>query len=570
MLRKMLGVEVDVITEDEVIHNLAIDPGEHIPFVGAGLSKEAGVPLANEICEDIRERLALSYKVDDEWARNELNWDDSTRRYSSCLEKYAPMAASRVDYFRNLLQGARPSFAHHALALLMSNDKLHRNAITTNFDKLIEKSFVEQNIRECQAIRMFEEAEFRGHETDKCYLLKLHGDYDTHNILNTREETLSIEPFFVDLAHDLLPGRGLFALGSAGNEQSINAFLQALLKSEEKSLLARGVRWGVYISPRKPDKLSEADSADLVEKAVKQGHINRRLLELLSYSNNRQRPCQIFPVWGSGEFFLRLIKRLGDSALEDNAQLLLDHDMRVASLLQSRGIPPEAIDKHLEQLKRTQSRLGERRHVATSPPRKVYEFKLKTSGATVEIIYCDIASQDLLDSRRGNGRHAVVSADDTLISAGGGVALSLLSKAGKQFLLNELSKLTPIPQGSAVVTSAGSLPVHYIIHAAAIDIDGNGEYSVTAESIASAVSDTLMKAESLGVTSTFIPLIGAGVGGVSAADCLDAILKAADSSTHLPANHHLTIVIFDEIILDRNAVQDVSRQWEGTSNRAGA
>ena len=564
MLRTISDQQVDVITEAEAIRSLVIDRGEHVAFLGAGLSREAGVPLANEICVKIRDELKLSEKLpDDEWARK-LNWDDPTRRYSTCLEKYGT-AASRVDYFRRLLKGVSPSFAHHALALLMSNDILYSSALTTNFDKLIEKSFVEQNIRECQSIRMSEEADFWGQEKDKCYLLKLHGDYDTHNILNTRDETRRIDKFFTNIANDLLQNRGLLALGAAGNEEGIQKFLGSLLESDDKRVLSRGVRWGIFAGPRKPENLSEAASADTLVKAVEDGQLNFHILELLRQFNTATRPCQLFPVWGSGGFFLRLIKHLGDPPLDYSAQLLLDHDMRVASLLESRGIPPEAVDKHLDRLRQTESRLKKRQHAVTGPPQKILGFKLKTSGTTVEVVYCDIASQDLLSSRRDNGRHAVVSADDTLISAGGGVALSLLSKAGKEYLLNELAKLTPIPQGSAVVTSAGNLPLHYVIHAAAIEIDGDGENSVTKESIESAVSDALMKAESLGVTATFLPLIGAGVGEVPPEDCLDAILKAADSSRQLLPDHHLTIVIFDEEILSRKLVEQVSERWEKES-----
>jgi len=575
MFRSALDVPVDVVTEAEAIRGLVIDPGEHVAFLGAGLSQEAGVPLANEICEDIRKELARSeIRPDDEWARKKLNWDDPQRRYSTCLEKYGISAASRVDFFRRLLKGVNPSFAHHALALLMSHDILHPTALTTNFDKLVEKAFVEQNIRECQAIRISEEADFWGPERDKCYILKLHGDYDTHNILNTGEETRSIDGFFDRIVNRLLLGRGLLVLGAAGNEQSINKFLGTLLRSTDKNMLSRGVRWGVYVGERKPDDLSDESSADMLVKAVEEGKLNRNILELLRFSNNASRPCQLFPVWGSGGFFLRFIKHLSNRDLEDSAQLLLDHDMRVASLLESKGIPPEAIDKHLKHLDDAQKKLSKRQHATAEPPRKVLDFKLNTSGAAIKIVYCDIASKDLLRSREGNGRHAVVSADDTLISAGGGVALSLLSKAGKEYLLNELGKLTlnelgeftPIPQGSAVVTSAGNLPLHYIIHAAAMDIDANGDYSVTTESISRAVNDTLMKAEALGVTSMFIPLIGAGVGGVSAADCLNAILEAADASPHLQPDNHITIVIFDEFILGRNAVEQIAQRWERKAN----
>jgi O-acetyl-ADP-ribose deacetylase (regulator of RNase III) len=563
--RNVLGVDVDVITEAEAIRGILVVRDGYVPFLGAGISKEAGVPLASEICTYIRNHLA-SYKesTDDDWIRTQLNWDDPTRRYSSCLESYGSPEA-RVQYFRSLLKGVTPSFAHHALALLMCNDILHRNALTTNFDKLIEQAFTEQNIRECQAIRMSEEADyFWGSETDKCYLLKLHGDYDTHNILNTREETRAVPSFFVNLSRDLLRDRGLLALGSAGNEESINKFLESLLGPGGKRFLPHGVRWGVYVGPRKPEGLSEQASADILVEAVEGGSLNRRLVEILSDLNKKDRPCCLFPVWGSGGFLLRLIEHAGDSSLEYRARLLMDHDMRIASLMQAQGIPPSVVEKHLAHLQSAQERLKERLDVMTASPRKVVDFELQPSGPAVEIVYCDITSQDLLaGGSTGHGRRsAIVSADDTMISAGGGVALSILSKAGPKFLLNELGKLAPISKDSTVVTSGGSLPVQYIIHAAALEIDASGDYSVTASSVMSVVNDTLLKAQSLGVERVYFPLIGAGVAGLSPEECLTSILQAAHSAQTLAPEFRVVIAILDDLILSRDVIKGIAQEWQ--------
>ena len=560
MRKPVLDVYVDVITEEEAIHGLLVAPGEHVTFVGAGVSKEAGIPLAGEICDDLRKRLVRDYKdVDDNWLQGRLNWDDSSRRYSSCLEAYGS-PEDRVDYFRSLLRGHRPSFAHHALTLLMSHDKVHRNALTTNFDKLIEQSFMAQNIRECQAIRMPEEAEFWGPETDKCYLLKLHGDYDTHNILNTREETRSIPPFFIDLAHDLLRSRGLLALGSAGNEESIYKFLETLLKSPERRLLSRGVRWGVYVGSSKPENLSEADSANLVIKALEEGGLNRKFVEVLSDLGSKDRPCHLFPIWGSGRFLMLLIERLGDPSIEYSARLLLDHDMRISSIFRGRGISETAIERHLRRLRTAQARLMRHRVDPTLPPRNAIAFELKSSGTKVEIVYGDITSQELLSRSAANdGRSAIVSADDTMISAGGGVALSILSAAGSQFLLNELGKLAPVPQGTIAVTSGGSLPLHYIFHAAALEIDKAGDYLVTAKSVGDVVQDALIKADTLGVNLIFLPLIGAGLAGLSAAESLAAILQAAEETPDLSNKFHLVVVVLDEMILTREDLNNITK-----------
>jgi O-acetyl-ADP-ribose deacetylase (regulator of RNase III) len=557
MRKAVLDIYVDVISEEEALHGILVSPGEHVAFVGAGFSKEAGIPLAEEICNDIRDRLSGVFEgASGDWVHTKLNWDDPSRRYASCLEVYGSPQV-RVDYFRALLKGRRPSFAHHALTLLMSHDKLNRNALTTNFDKLIEQSFIVQNIRECQAIRMSEEVDFWGPETDKCYLFKLHGDYDTHNILNTREETRSIPSFFLAPARELLRGQGLLALGSAGNEESIYKFLESLLKTPGKRFLARGIRWGVYVGSEKPSGLSEAESANIVVKALESGHLNRRLVEILSDLSDEDRPCHIFPVWGSGRFLMRLIERLGDRSLEYNARLYMDHDMRIASLFRSHGIPPAAVDKHIARLRKAQSRLTDHKVALALPVRSAATFELKSSGATVDIVYGDITSQDLLTNYYpDNGRRAIVSPDDTMISVGGGVALSILSAAGPQFLLNELGKLSPIPHGSIAVTSAGGLPLHYVFHAAALQIDEHGDYLATVDSVRSVVNDCLTKSGALGVNVMFLPLIGAGLAGLSATDSLGAILRAADEFQHL-SNKNLIIAALDDLVLPRNVMENV-------------
>jgi O-acetyl-ADP-ribose deacetylase (regulator of RNase III) len=569
--KPVLDVYVDIITEEEALHGILVAPGEHVAFVGAGFSKEAGIPLAEEICDDIRNQLSRVFGEDnDDWVRTRLNWDDSSRKYASCLEVYGP-PEDRVNYFRALLKGHHPSFAHHALALLMSNDKLNRNALTTNFDKLIEQSFVAQNIRECQAIRMPEEAQFWGPEPDKCYLFKLHGDYDTHNILNTRDETRSIPSFFLDLSRELLRSRGLLALGSAGNEESIYKFLEALLSAPEKRFLSRGIRWGVYVGSRKPDHLSDAESANIVVKALEAGGLNRRLVEILSYLGREDRPCHLFPIWGSGRFLMRLIERLGDRSLEYNAGLYMDHDMRITSLFLSNGISPVAVEKHLERLRRARSQLAAHKIAPALPVRRVKTFELKSSGAKVDIVYGDITDQALLANFSAtDGRSAIVSADDTMISAGGGVALSILSAAGPQFLLNELGKLAPISHGTVTVTSGGSLPLQYIFHAAALQIDEYGDYLVTADSVRSVVHDCLNKADTLGVNAIFLPLIGAGLAGLSATESLGAILQAADEYQHLGDKKNLIIVVLDDLVLTKNAMEGIASEWRAPEDTLGA
>jgi O-acetyl-ADP-ribose deacetylase len=559
MRKGVLDVYVDVVTEEEALHSLLVAPGDHVPFVGAGVSKEAGVALADEISVDIRRRLESLRPgiANDAWARDYLNWDDPSRRYGTALERYGP-AEDRVNYFRSLLRNKRPSFSHHAITLLMAHDKLHGTALTTNFDKLLEGSFTEQNLRECQAIRMVEEAEFWGQERDKCYVFKLHGDYDTHNILNTRSETRSIPSFFLELARTILRGRGLLVLGSAGNEQSIVEFMHDLLSSTEMRVLSRGIKWGVFVGPRKPAQLSDEQSTEAVVTALERGTLNRRLVELLSDMNDKfgdRRPCSVFPIWGSSHFLLRLIEGAGDGGLVDSAKLLLDHDQRLTTLFRSQGVTSEAVERHLGRLAAAQVRL-ERATAATDvAPRLALETSVPTGA--LRIVYGDITGRSVMMQQAEPGRRAgVVSPEDTLLSAGGGVALTLADKAGLRTILNELSKLAPIAHGTAAVTSAGNLPVQYIFHAAALKIDVDGEYHVAPEMVEAAIRDVLAKAAALDVERLLVPLLGAGVAGLSPAQSLRAIVRAVVDAPVTGLDRRVTVVIFDEGVLGQDDVRD--------------
>jgi O-acetyl-ADP-ribose deacetylase len=558
MRKSVLDVYVDVITEEEALHGLLVAPGDHVAFIGAGVSKEAGVPLADEISSDIRRQLETERPGggSDEWAREYLNWDDDSRRYGTSLERWGQSAQDRVDYFRSILKGKRPSFSHHALTLLMAHDRLHGTAFTTNFDKLLEMSFTEQNLRECQAIRMEEEAEFWGQERDKCYAFKLHGDYDTHNILNTRAEVRSIPDFFLDAARQILRGRGLLVLGSAGNEPSILDFMHKLLSSEDMRMLSRGVRWGVYVGPHRPAEPSAKDSIDAVVHALENGSMNRKLVELLGDMNDKhgdRRPCSVFPLWGTSDFLLRLVGGAKDTGLDESARLLLDHNQRITTLFRSQGVRPEAVEQHLKQLADAQARLERGTSVDLSPQ---VSLEVPIPTGDFRLVYGDITGPALLREAAAHGhRAAVVSPEDTLLSAGGGVALTLADKAGLRTTLNELSKLAPISHGTAAVTSGGNLPVHYVVHAAALEIDVDGNYHVSTETVESAVRDCLAKAASLGVERILFPLLGAGVARLSPEESLEAIVRAVLAAGPTGFQGQVSVVIFDERALDRDVAR---------------
>jgi len=89
-----------------------------------------------------------------------------------------------------------------------------------------------------------------------------------------------------------------------------------------------------------------------------------------------------------------------------------------------------------------------------------------------------------------------------------GVSGAIKERGGKG-PFKELAKHGPMPLGTAVLTSAGSLPFKGIIHVAGI----NMFWRATERSIRNSVANALKAASEHGFQSIAFPLVGCGSGG---------------------------------------------------------
>jgi len=552
-MAKIFNTEVDIVPEHEVIRQ-AVTNKNYVAWIGAGTSVEAKIKTAAQICEDLRKEMASFAQPADEkeWARTELNWDDMERRYSTCLKKYGS-DASRVRYFRQLIQDLPPVFSHHAVSLLMQAGFLKKTCLTTNFDKLIEIAFAQQGSSECQPIRSEEEARFWRQEEDKYYVIKLHGDYDTHNILNTNDETVRIPKQLHGIGLTILKQSGLIVVGSSGYEDSVVRFFNDVL-DDDSTALNMGLFWGVYVDgPRQTDPGAVEER---VISAIKQRRVSQKIVELMARKKG-DRPCSFFPLWGAGNFFFKVVQSTEYRSVIGRAERYLDHKMRLQHIFTQGGLTPQAILRRLEKLdQKEQSRtrgqdLSTRAQTAT----RVWKAVGHKSKLSLEILYGDITSRSLMDSGDPLLRSAVTSPEDNFVSASGGVALALLRKAGQHTILNELSKFSKVEQGNVVVTSGGELPVNYIFHAAATQLAPDGASKVSPGDIFKTMNSVFEAALSLQVTQIFVPLIGSGE-GIRPVESLEAILRAVKQfdADHPTTQLHLSIVILDEGTLGRKEV----------------
>jgi O-acetyl-ADP-ribose deacetylase (regulator of RNase III)/NAD-dependent SIR2 family protein deacetylase len=524
-------------------------------YLGAGVSVEADVKTASEIANEIRNGLAEGLTPDAvKQLEKSLQWDDSTLRYVTCIKRRYPDIALRVDYFRNLVKGLTPSFAHHAVALLMKHRYLRSTCLTTNFDKLLESAFVRQEDAEIQPIRTDGEVEFWANDDGRNYVLKLHGDYGTQNVANTVSETTLISDAFRDAVCTTLDSAGLVVLGTAGHEKSVHTLFDYLTrKGAPRKLLQFGVLWGVYVGDAKPAEISDADVKRLVEEKLEGEQVASDIRNMMK-ENAPTRLFRFFPVWRAGRFLYDLINATANRELIGTAERYLDRELRIRHAFTKAQLPPDAIDKHIEQLRR--------KRTTTRQPPPVQVAKVRdANGVEVRILYGDITSRTFMNSPELQSlRRAVISPDDTFITAGGGVAESLMAKAGKQFILNELAKFTPIEQGTVAVTSAGNLPVHYVFHAAAIKVERDATYTVSKDSVYNATFAALEKAAALDIGALWIPLMGAGLAGLQPEQSLAGALEAIrDWAPRASKPIIIMILIYSFTTIDKSVVDEAMR-----------
>jgi O-acetyl-ADP-ribose deacetylase (regulator of RNase III) len=134
---------------------------------------------------------------------------------------------------------------------------------------------------------------------------------------------------------------------------------------------------------------------------------------------------------------------------------------------------------------------------------------------------------------------ALVSSDDTLLSMSGGVSLAIRN-AGGPTIATEAKKLVPLAVGDVAVTSAGALPVKYVLHAVVLDpIRG---VTPSERTIRLAALNVFQRCELFGVRHLAMPALGTGAGRFRADDSARLIISAL--AQHVTSRTVLRQVVF--------------------------
>jgi O-acetyl-ADP-ribose deacetylase (regulator of RNase III) len=360
----------------------------------------------------------------------------------------------------------------------------------------------------------------------------------------------------------LLKSAGMFVLGTAGYERSINTLFDALAleNAANEEVLSFGLFWGVYMAEQKPRNLTAKQLEEKVEERIGKGVIGPHIVQMMGRAGQRNERFCFFPIWGTGAFMFDLIKATENKLLIGTAELYLDHVMRLRTVFTRAGLSDAAVDKHIASLEEQRGKISPKDAARAPAPELVFTAHSKDKKIDVElsVIYGDITSRSQMSAPElQHLQRAVVSPEDTCISAGGGVAYLLLEKAGPYTILNELSKFSPIEHDTVCVTSGGNLPVHYIFHAAAIEIEKDANYAVSKQDVAKTMTAVLEKAKALDVGVLWVPLMGAGVGSLGPKKSFEGIVESLIAWMSEAHSVKIRLVIYRERELPRNEISRI-------------
>lgn len=160
----------------------------------------------------------------------------------------------------------------------------------------------------------------------------------------------------------------------------------------------------------------------------------------------------------------------------------------------------------------------------------------------IEIRQGDITDQPDID--------AIVNAANTDLVLGSGVAGAIHRKGG-DIIDEEGQRQAPIRLGEAAVTTAGSLPNKYVIHAAAMGYraedrmvpkdPGTGS---SAEIIRNATINSLRRAEELKLKSVAFPALATGVARFPVDRCAEVMITSASDYAAEHPGSSIELVVF--------------------------
>jgi O-acetyl-ADP-ribose deacetylase len=154
----------------------------------------------------------------------------------------------------------------------------------------------------------------------------------------------------------------------------------------------------------------------------------------------------------------------------------------------------------------------------------------------------------------------IVNAANSYLKHGGGVAAAIVRKGGPA-IQEESDKISFVPVGSAVITTAGKLSSKAVIHVVGPRMgEGNEEYKLT-----KAVRNTLLLASERNFSSVSMPAISSGIFGFPKDRCAKILVE--ETKRFLEQNKTTPINVIEFCIIDDETINYFIAEFSDTKNR---
>jgi O-acetyl-ADP-ribose deacetylase (regulator of RNase III) len=195
----------------------------------------------------------------------------------------------------------------------------------------------------------------------------------------------------------------------------------------------------------------------------------------------------------------------------------------------------------------TDCKSGYNNKVMADQPELTREF----GKITVRLVHDSIAARKV---------DAIILGANTQLLMGGGVASAVLARGGIEIQKEALAR-APAPLGSVVRTRAGRLAARYVYHAVVIDEDVSKGTSIN--DVAAAVRSILKSARADNSHSLAMPLFGAGVGGLTVGQSLEAVLETVEE---LGGTYDRDLMI-EIVVFGTDEFAEVTEAFQGYKDR---
>lgn len=292
-----------IVPQDEIVEKFLANPRNYQFFFGAGMSASAGVPLSQEIIDEIivkvfektnpSKRGQMDAEDLKEWVSRE-KWFNPNFGYISALEKEYPSVYLRTELFKRYMRGRFPSPAQLTYAIGVKEGKLANRCYTTNWDTLTEDAFYWLRGINCVTIKGPDQLrEVKDFEHN--YVVKLHGDLDRYDVRYLREGMAKHNDEIRDFLVASMSNVGLVIMGYSGAEYSVMNMLMEIVHDHDE-VLSGGLYWGYQGNTK---------------------HIPESITDLMAIGLDKGKDFRIFETEDADFLFEHIGRQLGLTSIEE-------------------------------------------------------------------------------------------------------------------------------------------------------------------------------------------------------------------------------------------------------------